>query len=30
MTKFTEAELKSESASELESDIELKLKPDTE
>ena len=30
MTKFTEAELKSESASELESDIELKLKPGTE
>ena len=30
MTKFIEAELKSESESELESDIELELKSDTE
>ena len=30
MTKFTEAELESESKSDLESDIELKLKSDTE
>ena len=30
MTKFIEAELKSESESELESDIESELKPDTE
>ena len=30
MTKFIEAELKSESETELESDIELELKSDTE
>ena len=30
MTKFIEAELKSESESELKSDIELEFKPDTE